>query len=55
MQQVLDFLNKAGVFFLATADGDQPHVRPLGFVMDCGGQTHLLHRKHQAHVQATCG
>ena len=38
MKQVLDFLSKAGVFFLATADGDQPHVRPLGFVMDCGGK-----------------
>ncbi len=38
MQQVLDFLSKAGVFYLATTDGDQPRVRPLGFVMECGGK-----------------
>ncbi|MBQ3655030.1 MAG: pyridoxamine 5'-phosphate oxidase family protein [Synergistaceae bacterium] len=38
MKEVLEFLSKAGVFFLATADGDQPRVRPLGFVMDCGGK-----------------
>lgn len=38
MKEVLDFLNKAGVYFLATTDGDQPHVRPIGFVMDCGGK-----------------
>ncbi len=38
MKEVLDFLNKAKVFYLATVDGDQPHVRPLGFVMECGGK-----------------
>jgi uncharacterized pyridoxamine 5'-phosphate oxidase family protein len=38
VKDVLDFLNKAGTFYLATAEGDQPHVRPLGFVMDCGGK-----------------
>lgn len=38
MKQVLDFLSKAGVFYLATTEGDQPHVRPIGFVMECGGK-----------------
>ena len=38
MQQVLDFLNKANVYYLATTDGDQPHVRPLGFVMEHDGK-----------------
>ncbi len=38
MQQVLDFLGKSGVFYLATAEGDQPRVRPLGFAMECGGK-----------------
>lgn len=38
MKEVLDFLNKVGVYYLATTDGDQPHVRPIGFVMDCGGK-----------------
>ena len=30
MQEVLDFLKKAGTYYLATADGDQPRVRPFG-------------------------
>ena len=38
MKEVLDFLNKVGVYYLATVEGDQPHVRPIGFVMDCGGK-----------------
>ena len=28
-----DFLNEAGVFFLASTDGNQPKCRPLGFHM----------------------
>lgn len=38
MKEVLDFLNKVGTYFLATTDGDQPHVRPIGFVMDWEGK-----------------
>jgi uncharacterized pyridoxamine 5'-phosphate oxidase family protein len=38
MKEVLDFLSKSGVFYLATADGDEPHVRPLGFVMEYLGK-----------------
>ena len=30
MQEVIDFLKKAGAYFLATADGDQPRVRAFG-------------------------
>ena len=30
MSKIADFLKEAGVFFLATTDGDQPKVRPLG-------------------------
>jgi len=30
MQEVLDYLKKAGTYYLATADGDQPRVRPFG-------------------------
>ncbi len=30
MQKVLDFLKAAGTYYLATADGDQPRVRPFG-------------------------
>ena len=36
MSRINDFLNQTGVFFLATVDGDQPKLRPLGahFEMD---------------------
>lgn len=30
MQKVCDFLKKAEVYYLATAEGDQPRVRPFG-------------------------
>jgi uncharacterized pyridoxamine 5'-phosphate oxidase family protein len=30
MNEVLEFLKKAGVYFLATVDGDAPKVRPFG-------------------------
>lgn len=30
MQRVRDFLHEAGVYFLATVDGDTPQVRPFG-------------------------
>ena len=30
MQEVLDFLQKAETYYLATVEGDQPRVRPFG-------------------------
>jgi uncharacterized pyridoxamine 5'-phosphate oxidase family protein len=30
MQRVADFLKTAGVYYLATVEGDQPRVRPFG-------------------------
>ena len=30
MEQTVKFLKEAGTYFLATADGDQPRVRPFG-------------------------
>ncbi len=38
MSKVNDFLTEAGVFFLATADGDQPKVRPLGAHFEFDGK-----------------
>jgi uncharacterized pyridoxamine 5'-phosphate oxidase family protein len=32
MQDVHDFLKKCGAYYLATADGEQPRVRPFGTV-----------------------
>ena len=30
MQKIVDFLKDAGVYYLATVEGDQPRVRPFG-------------------------
>ncbi len=32
MKEVYDFLKKCGTYYLATAEGDQPRVRPFGTV-----------------------
>ena len=32
MKRVYDFLKKAEVYYLATAEGDQPRVRPFGTI-----------------------
>lgn len=32
MQEVYDFLKEAGVYYLATVEGNQPRVRPFGTV-----------------------
>lgn len=32
MQEVFNFLKKAGTYYLATVEGDQPRVRPFGTV-----------------------
>jgi uncharacterized pyridoxamine 5'-phosphate oxidase family protein len=38
MSKINDFLNEAGVFFLATEDGDQPKLRPLGAHLEMDGK-----------------
>lgn len=38
MSKINDYLTEAGVFFLATVDGDQPKVRPLGAHMEMDGK-----------------
>ena len=38
MSRVNDFLSEAGVFFMATCDGDQPKCRPLGAHMEMDGK-----------------
>lgn len=32
MQEIYEFLKKAGTYYLATVDGDSPRVRPFGTV-----------------------
>ena len=38
MSKINDFLTQAGVFFLATADGTQPKLRPLGAHVEMDGK-----------------
>ena len=38
MSKVFDFINEAGIFYLATTDGDQPKIRPLGAVIEADGK-----------------
>jgi uncharacterized pyridoxamine 5'-phosphate oxidase family protein len=41
MKEVIKFLQDNKVFFLATIDGDQARVRPMGFVMEYQGKLTL--------------
>lgn len=41
MQRVYDFLKAAGTYFLATAAGDQPRVRPFGTVNLFDGKLYI--------------
>ena len=38
MSRINDFLTEAGMFFLATVDGDQPKCRPLGAHLEMDGK-----------------
>ena len=38
MSKIGDFLKEAGVFFLATNDGSQPKLRPLGAFIEKDGK-----------------
>jgi len=41
MKTVFDFLKKAGTYYLATIDGDQPRVRPFGTVNIFDGKLYI--------------
>lgn len=41
MQKVLDFLKKAETYYLATAEGDQPRVRPFGTIHEFEGKLYI--------------
>ncbi|MDO5475511.1 MAG: pyridoxamine 5'-phosphate oxidase family protein [Eubacteriales bacterium] len=42
MKEVLQFLQEAGVFYIATMDGDQPRVRPFGAVNEFEGKLYII-------------
>lgn len=41
MKRVYDFLKKAGVYYLATVECDQPRVRPFGTVNEFEGKLYI--------------
>ncbi|MDR1821201.1 MAG: pyridoxamine 5'-phosphate oxidase family protein [Oscillospiraceae bacterium] len=41
MNEVYEFLKTAGTYYLATADGDQPRVRPFGTVDVYNGRLYI--------------
>ena len=41
MQEVYKFLKKAGTYYLATVEGDQPRVRPFGTVNRFDGKLYI--------------
>ena len=41
MKRVYDFLKKAGVYYLATVEGNQPRVRPLGTINEFEGKLYI--------------
>ena len=48
MQEVYEFLKKAGVYYLATVEGDQPRVRPFGTVDIFEGKLYIQTGKSKA-------
>ena len=38
MSRIYDMIDEAGVFYLATVDGDQPRMRPLGLKIEMDGK-----------------
>lgn len=42
MKEVLDYLKGCGTFYLATNEGDQPHVRPFGAVCEFEGRLYIV-------------
>ena len=48
MQKVLDFLKKAGTYYLATVEGDQPRVRPFGTINLFDGKLYIQTGKIKA-------
>ncbi|MBR6084709.1 MAG: pyridoxamine 5'-phosphate oxidase family protein [Spirochaetales bacterium] len=48
MEEVYEFLKKAGVYYLATTEADQPRVRPLGTIDKFDGKLYIQTGKSKA-------
>jgi uncharacterized pyridoxamine 5'-phosphate oxidase family protein len=47
LSRIVDLFAEAGVFHIATVDGDKARVRPFGFIMDFDGKVYFTtgHKK----------
>lgn len=41
MNKIVEELKKVGVFYIATASGDQPRVRPFGTIAEVEGNAYI--------------
>ena len=41
MQEIYDFLKRCQTYYLATVEGDQPHVRPFGTIHIFEGRLYI--------------
>ena len=41
LEEICEFLKKAGTYYLATNEGNQPHVRPFGTANMLGGKLYI--------------
>ena len=48
MEEVVKYLKEAGIYYLATADGDQPRVRPFGTAHVFEGKLYIQSGKRKA-------
>ena len=42
MKEIVKYLQECGTFYLATVEGDQPHVRPFGAVCEFEGKLYII-------------
>lgn len=47
MSKVVDFLNEAKTYYIATVEDDQPKVRPFGATMEYNGKVYLATSKEK--------
>lgn len=48
MQTIYDFINNAGIYYLATTDGVQPRVRPFGTINLFEGKLYIMTDKKKS-------
>lgn len=54
MEKVYDFLKKAGVYYLATEEGDQPQLRPFGTIDLFEGKLYIQTGRVKAVYRQIC-